>query len=592
MQDGQGETAVRLDETRERTSETFDLQAWRERLVRYVMQAMAGIGLVPLFIASYYRYTQQRYEAIVGFWLAYGLVLMIAFARKLSYAFRIRAMLFLLYGLAVLDFLADGPAGGGRVILLTAVFVGAIFLGGRAGLYALVLALAINGLFAYLYITNALPEPSPIGFADFPRWASGLFVLAMLAGLVVVSVNYLIPRLIDAMSHSGRLMSELTESQKRLQELVMRQGTDLERRGMQLQAAAQLAREATGFQDVKQILNGMVRLISERFGFYQAGIFLLDKERQYAEMRAASSEGGHLLLARGYKQQVGVGIVGYVAQSGMARIALDVDEDTEFLSTPDLPDTRSEIALPLRAREGVIGVLDVQSVDARAFSDDDVLVLQTLADQIALVISNAQLIQQVELQVEAERQFYQQLSNRAWTDLIATATTPGFARNASGVFPAADIWRPRMEQAVQSGALTFDEQEAAAVSVPIRVRGQVVGVIDARKSGQGGAWTQDEIELLETLSAQLDPALDSAQLYQNSQLLAKREQVTREVASRMRETLDVDRVLQTAAREIGDVLGLADFVIRVGTSDQLLSRKVRVDAEPSSNAAGDRKGSA
>ncbi len=579
MQDRQRRTSGSLGGIRDRTLAASDLQVWRAQLVQYVLWIMSAVGVLPTFFGAYYRFSQQRYGAVLFFILAYALLLSLAFARRLNYVIRVRAMLFLLYSLAVIDFFADGPAGGARVMLLAAVFVAAIFLGGRAGLYSLLLALAINGFFAYLYLTSFLPAPAPIDFVDPRRWGSGFFVLAMLSGLVVASIDYLIPRLIEAMSQSGRLARELTDSQTRLEELVAQQGMNLERRGMQLQAAAQLAREATGFQDVRQILNETVQLISERFGFYQAGIFLLDKEREYAELRAASSEGGRLLLARGYRQQVGVGIVGYVAQSGEPRMALDVDNDAEFLSTPDLPDTRSEIALPLRTREGVIGVLDVQSLESESFTDDDMVILQTLADQIALVISNAQLLQQVESQVEAERQFYQQLSNRAWADLIATARTPGFARNSAGVFPAANIWRPRMEQAVQSGALTFDEQEAAAVSVPIRVRGQVVGVIDARKRGGTSAWTQDELELLETLSAQLDPALDSAQLYHNSQLLAKREQVTREIASRMRETLDADMILQTAAREIGDALGLADFVIRVGTSDQLLSRSTYSDVE-------------
>lgn len=592
MQDRQERASVRLGGMRDRTSAASDLQIWRERLVQYVLRAMSVIGLLPLIIGSYYRFTQHRYGAIFGFLSAYALVVFLTFARRISYVFRVRAMMFLLYGLAILDFSVDGRAGGARVILLAAVFVGAIFLGGRAGFYSLLTALAINGLFAYLYLSGFLPPPTTPSSLDPGGWGSSIFVLGMLAGLVVVSIDYLIPRLIEAMSQSGRLARELTESQARLEELVAQQGTNLERRGTQLRAAAQLAREATGFQDVKQILNGTVRLISERFGFYQAGIFLMDKERKYAELRAASSEGGHLLLARGYKQQVGVGIVGYVAQNGEPRMALDVNKDTDFLSTPDLPDTRSEIALPLRTGEGVIGVLDVQSLEPQSFTDDDMVILQTLADQIALVIANAQLLQQVESQVEAERQFYQQLSNRAWADLVAAATTPGFARNSEGAFPAENIWRPRMEQAVQSGALTFDEQEAAAVSVPIRVRGQIVGVIDARKRGEAGVWTKDELELLETLGAQLDPALDSAQLYQNSQLLAKREQVTREISSRMRETLDVDVVLQTAAREIGDVLGLADFVIRVGTADQLLSRGTHVDVEPPADVARDAKGSA
>jgi signal transduction histidine kinase/putative methionine-R-sulfoxide reductase with GAF domain len=175
------------------------------------------------------------------------------------------------------------------------------------------------------------------------------------------------------------------------------QTADLERRSVQLEAAAQVAREATAIRDVNQLLDETVRLISERFGFYHAAIFLVDEKGEYAVLRAASSEGGQQMLARVHKLRVGrVGIVGYVAGSGEPRIALDVGKDAVFFSNPDLPETRSEMALPLKVQERTIGVLDVQSTEAKAFGEEDVTVLQTMADQVAIALENARLFQAVE----------------------------------------------------------------------------------------------------------------------------------------------------------------------------------------------------
>ncbi len=121
----------------------------------------------------------------------------------------------------------------------------------------------------------------------------------------------------------------------------------LQRRAIQLQTAAEVSRDASAVRDLPELLNRIVTLIRDRFGFYHAGIFLLDDAQEYAVLQAASSEGGRRMLARGHRLTVGeTGIVGYVTGTGEARIALDVGEDAAFFDNPDLPATRSEMALP------------------------------------------------------------------------------------------------------------------------------------------------------------------------------------------------------------------------------------------------------
>ena len=170
---------------------------------------------------------------------------------------------------------------------------------------------------------------------------------------------------------------------------------DLTRRTTELEAAAQVARGAAAIRDSEQLLKETVHLISDRFGFYHAGIFLLDEARQYAVLRAASSESGGHMLARRHKLKVGEeGIVGYAAGTGEPHIALDVGEDAAFFNNPDLPLTRSEMAVPLKVHDQMIGVLDVQSTEPAAFSEEDVAILQALSDQVALAIENARLFEQ------------------------------------------------------------------------------------------------------------------------------------------------------------------------------------------------------
>ena len=116
------------------------------------------------------------------------------------------------------------------------------------------------------------------------------------------------------------------------------QAAALERRSRYIEAAAEVGKAATSILEIRDLLDSVVKLISEQFGFYQAGIFFIDDDNEFAVLQAASSEGGQRMLARQHKLKVGAeGMVGYVTSQGQARIALDVGEDAAFFNTPELP---------------------------------------------------------------------------------------------------------------------------------------------------------------------------------------------------------------------------------------------------------------
>ncbi len=177
-----------------------------------------------------------------------------------------------------------------------------------------------------------------------------------------------------------------------------------QRRLVRLEAVATVGRDATVLIDPNDLLQRVAHLISAQFGFYHVGIFLIDDRREYAVLRASNSEGGQRLLELGHKLKVGAqGMVGYVAATGAPRIALDVGEDKVHFVNVFLPHTRSEISLPMRHRGEVLGVLDVQSTEAGAFSPDDFTALQIMADQLANALVNARLYETLQRRLEETR---------------------------------------------------------------------------------------------------------------------------------------------------------------------------------------------
>ncbi len=348
---------------------------------------------------------------------------------------------------------------------------------------------------------------------------------------------------------------------------------NLARRARYQEAIARVARDVTSVLDLQELISRVVTLIGEQFGFYHAGVFLLDEAREYAILSAASSEGGRQMLARGHRLRVGEeGIVGYVTGRGEPRVALDVGADAVFFNNPDLPNTRSEIALPLRARGEIIGALDVQSTEPEAFSSEDTTVLQTLADQVATAISNARLFRQAQESLEAERRAYGEISRQAWAELLRIRPGLGHRYDPHGILPTDGQWREEMKQALRTGQIVAGEAgPSATLAIPIKVRGQVIGVLDTHKPTRGGKWTPEETTLLETLVEQLGVALESARLFQDTQRRAVREQLASQITSRMRESLDLKTVLRAAADEMYQALGLDEIVVQLAIEDKVKS---------------------
>ena len=366
----------------------------------------------------------------------------------------------------------------------------------------------------------------------------------------------------------GRLTHAFNSMTTRLRQTLnnLEKGTaDLARRTTQLETAAEVARDAAAIHDVERLLDQTARLISNRFGFYHTGLFLLDEASQFAVLRAASSEGGRRMLKRGHQLAVGkVGIVGHAAATGETHVSLSVGADAVFFNNPDLPDTRSEMALPLVVRGTVIGVLDVQSTQETAFTQDDAAVLQTMADQVAVAIDNAHLLAESQAALEAARRAYGELSRQAWAELLPSHKEWGYRYIRKSVTPTRGDWHAGMLQAVQSGQSVQDTGTGEpTIAVPLKVRDQVIGALRFCKGAEGGDWSPDEISLLQTLTEQLGVALDSARLYQDIQRRATREQLAARVTTLMRETLDVETVLKTAVQEVRQALSLPEVVIRL-----------------------------
>ncbi|TAK12478.1 MAG: GAF domain-containing protein [Anaerolineae bacterium] len=328
---------------------------------------------------------------------------------------------------------------------------------------------------------------------------------------------------------------------------------DLDRRNRYLTAISEIVRETSALLDENAILQRAADLIAQRFDLYHVGIFLVDIKGEYAVLSAASSEGGRQMIERGHRLLVGKqGMVGYVTGIGLSRITQDTTLDRIHSSSPELPDTRSEMALPLKARDEIIGALDIQASMPNSFSQQDVNILQTLADQLALAISNSRLYRQSAEALEEVQRAYGELNRRGWLEAQRQGRLPAY-RYFAGARQKANR--------VESGSLPALDNPNAT-HIPIRVRGQVIGTIDIERQGTT-EWSTEEQNMLQTISDQLGIALDGARLFDATQQRAANERLISELTAEIRESLDMETILRTTADRLRQELALPEVTIRL-----------------------------
>ncbi len=376
------------------------------------------------------------------------------------------------------------------------------------------------------------------------------------------------------------MTAQLREFIGTLEQRVASRTADLERRSAYLAASAEVSRAAVSVLDPDTLVAQVVDLIRERFGLYYVGLFLVDETRTWAELRSGTGEAGRAMLARHHRIRVGEGMVGWCIAHATARIASHAEIDEVRLRNPELPDTRSEAALPLRSREQVLGALTVQSVHPDAFDPEFVAVLQTMADQVAVALDNARLLAQAQVALEAERRAYGLIAYQDWSRLLRARAEVGYvgvrqtpATSDVEILVAQGDWTPEMRAALQTRQGVPGRQDGRPTfAVPIITRDQVVGVLNFTKdesvtagTHDAAVWTREEITLFEALAGQLGQALEAARLYRQTQIRAARESAIREITDRMQRATDIEALMAITAEALNQTLGGSHVYVRMGT---------------------------
>jgi len=378
------------------------------------------------------------------------------------------------------------------------------------------------------------------------------------------------------------MTSQLSQTLADLEQRVSERTTALQaanqqsaQRARQLQSIADISRVVSREQSIDKLLPLITDVVSERFGYYHIGIFLLDETREAAVLQASNSSGGKKLVENGHRLSLGTGsIVGFVALTGKARIALDVGEDAVFFNNPYLPETHSEMALPLIVRGITIGIMDLQSKQSSAFTQEDVDTLSILADQVAIAIENARLFRQTQAALEESQFIVQTYLRQEWSAMSRRQATVGYLHSGTGGKAlSAPIQAEEIEQARRQGTIIKKEGSeetgaSPALAVPIKLGEQTLGAIRIQPIARKREWSAEELNLVRSISDRVSLALENARLIASSQKRASKERSIGEIAAKISAATDMDTILQIAVQEIGRTLSGTDVVIQLEESQE------------------------
>ncbi len=521
----------------------------RERILTVVLIGAAILGVAAFYVNVLVAFQQNAWGWIATYLLAFGWVCAIAFVRRIPYEFRATSMLIILYALGIVSALQYGPAGDIRIWFIGATILAGVFLGLRSGIITALITtgtyLALGWLMSNTQI-NA-PDPNTILTPDnLDAWTSTAVPYFAISILVVTSVGVLINGLNNNIKRSRDLATALAYDQEQLESRTQ----SLERRELQVRTAAEISRAIVAELDPDILFQQVVDLLQTRFNLYYVGVFTIDPSGHYAVLRAGTGEAGERMLTRNHQLAIGsTSMIGYAISQKESRIASDVGLEAHHFDNPDLPNTRSELALPMISAGKGLGAITVQSTLSDAFDENDIVVYQGVADSLATAIENASLFQQVQNSLEEVQTLHRQYLLESWGTLAASKQGIRYSYN-------------RDEAKLDNFAnLTNISLSPTTIDFPLILRDQIIGNLNIETNR--AALTPQEKNLIEAVTQQTALALENVRLVEETQRTAQQDRVVSAISEQLSRAMDVEGVIKTAVRELGLLPNVTEVSVHI-----------------------------
>ncbi len=462
----------------------------------------------------------------------------------------VAALVTALYGLGIFAFISPGIIGDGKLFMLAFSVIAGAYFGIVLGIGALTFGSITTVAFETRLVYNLIPiqqlkwAEAP---ASNPGWVISSAVLAIVGVATLLVTTAVIKNLKATLKKRARLYDEMDRNTAHLEQQIVQASENAERRLVQIRTASDIARSISSLQDPKTILQQVVDQIQQQFNLYYVGVFLVE-ESQNAVLKAGTGQAGLKMIAAGHQLQVGgTSMIGWCIANRQPRIALDVGNERVRFNNPYLPETRSELALPILSRGDSLGALTIQSNRPNAFDENDIRVLVGITDSLAIALENAILFEQTQQSLEEIRSLNEAYLRQGWA-----------------------------EEAAFHGELNFcyenktaqDRDASNLIQVPMILRDQVIGQISLETDKP--SLSPEDLEFVEAVTTQTALALENARLIDETQRKAFQEETVSHLSVEFSRGLHIDEIITNAVKELSHLPAVSEVSIYLGAPEIVL----------------------
>ena len=543
-----------------------DLFILREKILQTVLLVFALLGTPTIALAIIESVRAGEQQLVLIYLAVFGIFLLFLVLREIPYTVRGHTFTAVAYLLAISELFESGQMGDVRMFLITFVALTSVFFGYKNVIASVVLSLAtIVGVSLYASTTTNPIVPAFANLNQGTDWITASFSFLLLSTIIAGSISIIISGLASNLKKQAEMSQHLESERDALEDRINERTQAMSRNLVQLRAASEITRAISALGDPETLLQQVIDLVKERFDLYYVGIFLLDTSRQYAVLQAGTGEPGKRMIAQGHQLAVsGSSMIGWSISNRKSRIALDVGSEAVRFNNPNLPNTRSEMAIPIIARDFVLGAMTVQSDQSGAFDENDIAILENIADSLGIALENDRLFHETRKSLDEIRTLNREYLQRAWAEALETYGELSYDFENQGL------------------ANTPPAENTHTVEVPLLLRDEVIGTIVLEMDRS--SLSEDEVTFVDNVTTQTAIALENARLLHETERRAVQEQKLNEVATRFSRAQSIDEILRTAAQELGQLPTVAEVSVQLNPTGQ--GNRLIHSSEPNGSSNG------
>jgi GAF domain-containing protein len=493
-------------------------------------------GASVLLIASIFEYLAQSVSPVIN--IAFSFLLLVALVSvKLLRNLQIQTQMILIvssiYLYTIWHLILFGVVSGGTLLIIYFMVLGAILF--TKEIYYVLLSvgtitwLSFAGLYAFTTLTPII-EGGVLGYRNY--WFAVALYFIITAALIILTINSYLKATQNSINFFDLLSSNVKEDNANLHHELQENKDTLHKKLIYIRTATQIARSISTSRDVEGILPVIADRMTNQLNLYYTGIFLIDPTGQYAVLVAGSGEAGQKMLMENHRFGVGgPSMIGWTTSHQRPRIALDVGEEATRFNNPHLPLTRSELAIPILSKNTILGAISIQSTREAAFDDDDILIFQGIADNIATALENSRLYLQNQRDLEEILALNKQFLEQTWANIIPKEETLSYT--------------------FEDPNIASTDSEVKTIEFPIVLRDHEIGRLVVETPTK--TITPEQFEFVDSVLSQSALALESSRLLLTANLRTAQEEKISALTAKLTQMANVEDIIKTTLQEVNQI---------------------------------------